>query len=110
MAITTQTTHERILTAPRISECSTVPLEETRRSRLSTTSRNISFLRCLMPGGRHDTALVTADGGASCVSARLADSVMYSFRILLSVLCGYLSVLLLLSSSSSPYVVVSSLL
>lgn len=64
--------------APMISECSTVPLEATRRLSFSTTSRKISFLRCLIPSDRHDTVLVSATGGRGATSSRFPSCVMYS--------------------------------
>ena len=51
-----------ILMAPTISEWSTEPLVDTNKLRRSTTSKKISFLRCLMPSGRHDTRLVSCAG------------------------------------------------
>mmetsp|Transcript_60987 Transcript_60987/g.83744 ORF Transcript_60987/g.83744 Transcript_60987/m.83744 type:complete len:237 (+) Transcript_60987:737-1447(+) len=78
-----------ILIAPTISEFSTVPLLETRRLSFSTTSRNISFFRCFMPSDRQLTALVTAIGGRAATSCLFDSWVMYSRRILESILWGY---------------------
>lgn len=93
---------------PMISEWRTVPLLDTRRLSRSMTSRNISFLRCLMPSDRHETALVRATGGRGAASSLLLSWVItlviriitqsheekrinhsYSRRILDSQVCGY---------------------
>mmetsp|Transcript_28945 Transcript_28945/g.59240 ORF Transcript_28945/g.59240 Transcript_28945/m.59240 type:complete len:323 (+) Transcript_28945:541-1509(+) len=72
-----------ILTAPRISECRTVPLAATSRLSFSTTSRKISFFLCLMPSARHDTAFVRATGGLDLASSavRLPSWVMKERRM-----------------------------
>mmetsp|Transcript_40183 Transcript_40183/g.124160 ORF Transcript_40183/g.124160 Transcript_40183/m.124160 type:complete len:280 (+) Transcript_40183:332-1171(+) len=103
-----------IFKQPEMSDCKVSPSAPTRRLTVSMTSRNTSFLRCLMPGCRQPHAPltpVTACGSAltaicSCADspvarlrrpARLEDAteaslnpccVTYSFRILPSVYCG----------------------
>ena len=79
----------RILRAPTISECTTVPFAFTTRFTFSTTSRNTSFLLWWMPSLRHETALVTAIGGFLVCSILCASVWMNSDRILPSVNCGY---------------------
>mmetsp|Transcript_23852 Transcript_23852/g.63965 ORF Transcript_23852/g.63965 Transcript_23852/m.63965 type:complete len:229 (-) Transcript_23852:417-1103(-) len=79
--------YDLILSEPKISERSSVPFAATSKLSRSTTSRKISFLRCLMPSERHDTAFVTAIGGLT-TSSLCASCVMYSRRILASEICG----------------------
>lgn len=64
------------------------PLEETRRLSFSTTSRKISFLRCLIPSERHDTVLVSATGGRGATSSRFPSCVMYSLVLSGAVVSG----------------------
>jgi hypothetical protein len=52
--------------APIISECRTVPLLETKIFNFSTTSRKISFLRCLIPSVRHDTTGIRGRQVSDC--------------------------------------------
>ena len=75
------------MSEPRISLRSSVPLAATSRLSRSTTSRKISFFRCLMPSERHDTAFVTAIGSFSTCSL-CASCVMYSRKIFDSEICG----------------------
>jgi len=76
------------LREPRISLRSSVPLAATSKLRRSTTSRKISFFRCLMPSDRHETAFVTAIGGLAASAILCASWVMYSRRIFASEICG----------------------
>mmetsp|Transcript_13907 Transcript_13907/g.48449 ORF Transcript_13907/g.48449 Transcript_13907/m.48449 type:complete len:234 (+) Transcript_13907:626-1327(+) len=88
----------RMCTLPTISLCSTAPDAATSRFSFSMTSKNTSFLRCLMPSGRQLTTLVTAVG-ALLTSILWLSSRMNSFRIDVSLVCGY--PLSIISSNSS---------
>mmetsp|Transcript_60339 Transcript_60339/g.106851 ORF Transcript_60339/g.106851 Transcript_60339/m.106851 type:complete len:229 (+) Transcript_60339:636-1322(+) len=79
--------YDLILREPKISERSRVPFAATSKLSRSTTSRKISFFRCLMPSERQETALVTAIGGLT-TSSLCASCVMYSRRIFASEICG----------------------
>lgn len=74
--------------APTISLLSTLPDAFASMFTLSITSRNTSFLRCLMPSVRQLTAFVTAIGGRGTASILWPSCVMYSCRIFESVVCG----------------------
>mmetsp|Transcript_38432 Transcript_38432/g.76985 ORF Transcript_38432/g.76985 Transcript_38432/m.76985 type:complete len:274 (+) Transcript_38432:563-1384(+) len=94
-----------ITTSPVTSLRSTVPLLDMSRFTCSTTSRNTSFLRYLIPSRRHDTAPVTCAGARVAATRARAGSrawpscMMKVLRRSTEQLCGYPKSMV--SSSSS---------